>query len=154
MKKIIYAVLFVGIAVLTVSCCACRKKAPAVEMIGSRWLLTDIGGKVISRIDGANVQEKYSLEFGVNNRFSGMGDCNRFFGPYTIDTANKTVEFGNAGVSMMMCLNQEGENAYFNMLTLAKSYDVDGDYFMLKDEAGVVIATFKADNTPRPEPEQ
>ena len=148
MKKVIYTLLIAGIAIMSVSCCATCRKASKVAMMDSRWLLTEINGKPVDRSSGSNAVIRYSLHLGENNRFDGLGGCNRFFGQYTINTKDRTVTFGEGvGVSKMMCSDQAGEDEYLKMITAAKSYDLDGGYLILKDENLATVAIFRQDDS-------
>ncbi len=138
MKKALY-VLVIGLGIGLASCCGCRK-VKSLPITGTEWQLIEMNGKVIDRPEGG---EQYSLRLGDDGRFSGMGDCNRCMGGYTLDEKRDRIEFSQVASTRMMCPNQQQENQYFAILNDARGYKIDGQFLLLLNDQRNIIASFK-----------
>ncbi|MBR8826512.1 MAG: YbaY family lipoprotein [Gomphosphaeria aponina SAG 52.96 = DSM 107014] len=96
------------------------------QLIGSEWLLTDLGGKGV--ID--NLQT--TINFVDDNRIAGSGGCNNYFGSYKID--NNVLSVSGLGSTFKMCpaavMNQE--SGYFQALQKAQNISIDGPYLFIE----------------------
>lgn len=128
--KWIFAVAAAG---LVVACCPCRKSKSAMPLTGTEWKLTQMHGKNIE-------SDNYRVLFGADGSLSGVGDCNRFTGSYTMNVGVLKVG-DNLASTRMMCPNQQQENDFLKMLTEADAYYIDGTQLMLLRN-GEVIAMF------------
>lgn len=137
MKKIL-SISILAILIILTSCCACRKAQTIKPIAGTSWSLIELGGSVIDR---GSDPDRFSLVIGTDGRISGKGDCNRYFGEYTIEKDNK-IKFGRVGSTMMFCPDQDAENKFFAIFNEADRYKMDGDFLMLM-KGETVLASFK-----------
>ena len=140
MKKIMYLMLLVAVGISAVSCCsACRARKP-MQVSGTKWGLIEMNGAVVDRQNGMS-PDRLTLTLGEDGRVAGMGDCNRYFGPYTLN--NGKIDISSIGSTRMMCPNQQLETEFFRMLENAASCKIDGDFLILSDGENRIIGSFK-----------
>ena len=76
----------------------------------------------------------------------GYGGCNTYGGSYT--TSKDSLSLDGVYWTEMGCMEPEGilqqESAYFDALTAAASYRVDGDHLEIYDETGTQVLVFVA----------
>lgn len=116
-------------------CCSCRKnKSSRIPLVGTEWKLTQLGGESV-------VSEMYRMTLSEDGRITGVGDCNRFNGAYTLK--DKTLEISqNMAVTRIFCPDQEREDRFFNMMFEIDTYSIDGRKLMLIRD-GNVLAIFE-----------
>lgn len=139
--KIIYQMLSIAalVAVL-VGCCNCRavQKKNQKPLEGTEWQLVQLGGESIQPVEG-----KYTIQFfAEENRFAGVGECNHLTATYSTNEKRDLV-LENAGMTRMMCPNQEAEDRFVEMLNKVTRYDMDGQMMMLFAENDL-LAVFQA----------
>ena len=140
--KVIAAGLFAcALAVSVSACCACRKGKSSVPLYGTEWHLTQLYGQPVEA-------KGFNMTLTADGHISGLGDCNRFAGSFTLNSKQLKVA-DNMVVTRMMCRNQERENKFLAMLREVDSYSIDGSRLMLI-KGGDVLAIF--DPAPKPEP--
>lgn len=86
----IAAVALLAGILLTGCCQKCRKSREAATrpIQGTVWHLVEFDGKPVDAPD------KYELSFLADGRVAGIGECNRFFGPYQVVNANGGIKIG------------------------------------------------------------
>lgn len=123
MKKtiIIATVAILGGLLLTGCCQKCRKSREAATrpIQGTVWHLIQFDGQPIDAPD------KYELTFLTDGRIAGIGECNRFFGPYQVINANGGIKIGPVASTMMACLDPNMESQFFQMLEKVHLYQLD-----------------------------
>lgn len=139
--KIFYQMLSIAalVAVL-VGCCNCRavQKKNQKPLEGTEWQLVQLGGESIQPVEG-----KYTIQFfAEENRFAGVGECNHLTAIYSTN-AKRDLVLENAGMTRMMCPNQEAEDRFVEMLNKVTRYDMDGQMMMLFAENDL-LAVFQA----------
>ena len=139
--KIFYQMLSIAalVAVL-VGCCNCRavQKKNQKPLEGTEWQLVQLGGESIQPVEG-----KYTIQFfAEENRFAGVGECNHLTATYSTNEKRGLV-LENAGMTRMMCPNQEAEDRFVEMLNKVTRYDMDGQMMMLFAENDL-LAVFQA----------
>lgn len=99
--------------------------APADRLEGTHWILEDLAGAGV--LDRAQA----TLSFGEAGAVNGSGSCNRFMGPVTI--TGDAISFGALAATRMACpeavMNQE--DGYFEALTRAHRFELDGPYLYI-----------------------
>ncbi|MDR0955099.1 MAG: META domain-containing protein [Rikenellaceae bacterium] len=140
MKQIAFLLLVVCVGLSAAGCCrACRAvKSKPVE--GSQWVLLELNGRVVGR-SAEETPASYSLTLGEDDRVTGRGDCNSFFAPYSL-TGGK-LSIGTIGSTRMLCPNSAQEAEYFQTLERAATANIDGQYMILQDAEGRIIASFR-----------
>lgn len=131
--------ILVGATIIALAgCCACRKgkSNAAMTLTGVTWQADKIGSGSLTPQD-----DSFTLRFDADNKVSGCGACNRFFGSYRSDAEGK-LTFGELGATKMMCPDMELEDRMFDALHRTVSYSFDSRTLLLLDGAGEVVAVF------------
>lgn len=137
MRALICAFLLAVVGGSAVSCCSACRGARVVPVSGTEWALIELSGGIVERQG-----ERLTLTLGTDGRVAGTGDCNRFFGGYTYDEAGRIAITG-LGSTRRMCPDQAVEDAYFRALQGAATFSVDGDFLLLRDADGTLLASFR-----------
>ena len=137
MKRIMYIPMLCIVAVMVaIGCCNCRSKSrTSASLTGNTWQLVKIMGQEVTP-DG----ERYTLTFTDEGRFSGVGACNRLMGDYEA-AADGKLTIGYPASTRMLCPDPQNENLYFQVVSEAAAYEIDGDTLMLLTD-GEVRAVF------------
>ena len=100
-------------------------KTASVGLVGSEWLLEDLGGLGVTD----NVQA--TLTFPEGGKVAGNGSCNRFFGPAAV--SGNAISLGPLASTRMMCpeavMNQEMK--YVNTLQTAEHFELKDPYLLI-----------------------
>lgn len=87
------------------------------------------------------VKEVPTISFGLETSdVFGLALCNRYFGSYTAEGKNLSIEI--KGSTMMACPWVEEETAYFEKLNSVKSYEIKDQELYLYDAEGNEVAVF------------
>ena len=144
MKRFCYFSMICFAAVLAaIGCCNCRAKSrAAVALTGNTWQLVKLMGA-----DVTPEGDSYTLSFNDEGRFAGVGACNRLMGGYEAAADGKLVIEYPAS-TRMMCPDVEREDLYFQVVSEAEAYEIDGETLMLLHDGEVraVFALTKTDN--------
>jgi heat shock protein HslJ len=117
----------------------------SIGLVGAVWSAIGINNgrqAVVSLAAGSQV----TAIFASDGRVSGSGGCNSFSAGYEID-GNK-IKIDEIAQTEMACLDQkvmEQEQAYFAALAKATVYRIDGDRLELRDDAGALQVSFRAE---------
>jgi heat shock protein HslJ len=148
MKKIL---LVLAIAGVMVSCSGATtttgEKATTTneitaqkELIGTTWRLEkySVDRKLVDVIGNSKANILFQ-----EDRFSGNGSVNRYFGSYNVDGNN--IKMGAVGSTMMMGPKEasDQEFAYTELLGKATSWEIIGDRLTLLEDSKVILV-FKA----------
>jgi len=107
------------------------------DVEGKEWLLSELrsSGKIVlidrKKLEADNMGGFYTIIFRKDqasgeNRVSGMGAPNRYFGPYVLGS-NRALSFGNVASTMMMAFKEPDglkENEYFAYLSRITRWDL------------------------------
>jgi len=91
--------------------------APSLNLIGSEWLLEDLGGSgVLDRVQA-------TLAFPEAGKIAGRGTCNRFFGSAVI--GGNTMKISAMGSTKMACPEalMKQEDTYLAALQAAERFE-------------------------------
>jgi len=134
-------IILTTIALAFSACCACRRTASTLPLVGTQWQLAQLYGESVTDIRTGS----YTLVLGADGRVSGRGDCNHFSGSVSgVGTGRPSGEFKTGGdmiSTRMMCLGAEREARYLKMLAEVDSYNIDGSRLLLI-RGGDVLAIF------------
>jgi len=112
-----YKFLCFGLLVLLLISCEKSKEDPEAfgNIRGATWQLSDMGDKAIDN----NIIT--TLVFGDDNKISGKGGCNNYFGTY--DLYSNGITISDIGSTRKMCSEEimEQEMTYLDILGKAKS---------------------------------
>ena len=109
---------------------AAPSAAPAPSLVGSAWLLEDLGGKDV--IDSIAA----TLSFPEPGQAAGSGSCNPFSGTVTI--SGNTIAFGPLAATRKSCVPNvnEQEAAYLKALQDAERFEVDDMFLSIYYKGG------------------
>ena len=107
----------VGLLLILLISCSKNKEDPEAfgDIRGVSWQLSDIG------YDAVDNNILTTLVFGDNNKISGNGGCNNYFGTYELYTNGLAIS--NIGSTKKLCSEaiMEQEITYLEVLSKAKS---------------------------------
>lgn len=110
LAKLLLKSTMAALALVSATICMAQNAAREQDLIGTSWLVEDIGG------GGVVDKARSTLEFVESGRVAGLGACNRYMGPVSFD--DDGVSFGNLAATLMACpealMNQE--QRYFQAL--------------------------------------
>ena len=121
-------------------CCKCRsyQKKNRRPLIGTEWQLIQLDGRAVKPEEG----KFYVMFLAEENRFAGVGACNRLMGKY--ETTDKgALRIGPIASTMMACPGMEQEDAFTKALEATTHYDMDGPMLLLLGD-GELKAVFQA----------
>ena len=105
------------------------------------WELETLEGVMIPKAKTG--EQKVGFTFEKDNRITGFGGCNRFFGTYQLEAEDR-LNFSAIGSTKMACLvSTFNEADLFKVLDLADTYIISGDKLELKIGKNEPIAVFK-----------
>jgi heat shock protein HslJ len=105
------------------------QEAPLLDLLGTEWLLEDLGGSGV--IDNAQA----TLSFPERGKVAGNGSCNQFFG--SVEITGDLVSFGTIGATRMQCADavSDQELRYLTALQAADRMSVDGLYLLVHSKS-------------------
>lgn len=131
MKRFISAraAIVAAACISALAAAACANSAPRADLSGSSWAVESVAGQPVSGP---------SIEF-AQDRISGAGGCNRFFGGYGAEDGR--ISFSAIGATRMACEPDimAREDQFFGALNAAQSYSREGDRLTLTSAEGHAI---------------
>ena len=107
------------------------------------WVLESIEGQTIERPGENSGLTLPSIEININEmKIMGTDGCNQFFGPINM-VEDETIEFGNIGSTMKMCVNMELPDKFNNALGRVAKYQRNGIKLIFMDSSGTELLQFK-----------
>ncbi len=106
----------------------CKEK-PGLDLKGTSWQVVEINGSTID-IKSMTDSTSFTIMFTQQDSstiVNGRGDCNRFFGSYQLDTLQKTITFGQMGMTRALCPNDQVEQQFMTTLHSADHYDIENE---------------------------
>jgi heat shock protein HslJ len=112
---------------------ACASMSPSAlssDLAGTRWHVSAIVG------DGPGQVRQARVEFAPEDRISGSGGCNRFFGVY--EAAGGAIDVRALGRTEMACETplMEQEEIILAVLDKAERYELQGDQLVITADDG------------------
>ena len=140
MKILLRIAVIAAVAALAAGCCKCRsyQKKNRRPLIGTEWQLIQLDGRAVKPEEG----KFYVMFLAEENRFAGVGACNRLTGAYKTD-GKRTLKIGPLAATMMACPGMDEEEAFTKMLESVTHYDMDGPMLLLLSD-GELRAVFQA----------
>ncbi len=127
------------------------QEVPPAPLAETSWTLESFsldGESVSSVIVGTTI----TAEFSPDGNVTGSAGCNSYGAGYEVDGMSLSVS--SLYSTKMNCNRPEGimeqENRYFNLLTAATGYRIEGDRLDLLDEAGTALLSYRAERADRP----
>lgn len=112
-------------------------------MLSGKWVLESIAGKDMKELfPGENLS---TLEFdAVEGRVKGNAGCNRYSGPYTINST--VIEVGSLMTTRMACPNLSGETEFVKTLSGTSILDAATDKLTFSKDGKVTLTFVKEKN--------
>lgn len=101
------------------------------------WLLQDENGTVVS-YNNQEVTMNFVNENGL--QAVGFAGCNRYFSSVSLQPG--TINFGQAGSTMMACPEMDGEQAFLDLLSQVNTYEVTATELKLFQDK-ILLLRFK-----------
>lgn len=118
------------LSAILLASCAAKPPAPSVaDLAQTEWLLEDLGGKGV--LDRAQA----TLAFSGDNKVTGNGSCNRFFG--NVEIHGDSIKFGTLGSTRMACGSEAlstQESNYLAALQNAEHIGLEGPYLLIESK--------------------
>ncbi len=127
-RSILIATGVILTGLLLTGCCQkCRKSREAATrpIQNVVWHLTQFDGKAVE------LPDRYELTFGTDGTVTGIGECNRFFGPYEVKDAGGSIKIGPVASTMMACPDMDFETQFFRMFDAVHLYQLDETHLYL-----------------------
>ena len=127
-------------AILAASCCPCRsyQKKTRRPLVGTEWQLVQLGGRSVQP-----QADRFHITFqSEEGRITGVGACNRVFGPFE-EGEKRALRIGPLASTMMACPDMKTEREFTEALEATTHYDMDGSMLLLLSN-GELRAVFQA----------
>lgn len=143
-------ILVLTLLVLTMSLLNCKTKAVAQKssddnqtaLFGTKWVLIGSNGEVINN-SNTELEQPFLKLTEEGNGAGGNDGCNVFGGSFT-SKEKQHIEFSQMRATMRYCEGNVAGGNMMSALNSAKKYSITGGTLSLLDEAGAVLASFKA----------
>jgi putative lipoprotein len=111
----------------------------SAEIFDTIWVVTDLNGMTP---DGAH---QSTLSITTDRRAGGIGGCNNYFAEAYFD--GPALSFGDIVSTRMHCGDEamDQESAFFAALTSVRSYELDGDLYLLDIDGNTVLRLSQVD---------
>ncbi len=104
------------------------------------WKLIELNGKRITAEQQA--KEAYFVLKTEENRITGNGGCNSFFGTYQLLPGN-SIQISPLGSTKMACLNDNVEDEFLKILAITDNYTIKNDTLSLNKARMALLAKFE-----------
>lgn len=112
------------------------------QLSGRYWKLVEVEGKPVSKEGGNNGKEAH-IKFLEDNRVSGTGGCNSFFGSFELGE-HRRIRFNQIGATQMACVNMEIDAAIYRVLEKTDNFSLNEDTLTLNRAKMAPLAKFIA----------
>jgi len=104
------------------------------------WKLIELNGKKITAEQQA--KEAHVVLKTEENRITGNGGCNSFFGTYQLLPGDR-IQISPLGSTKMACLNDNVEDEFLKILAIADNYTIKNDTLSLNKARMAPLAKFE-----------
>jgi heat shock protein HslJ len=110
------------------------------ELGNTYWKLTELDGELVVTAEN---QREMKLTLRGENKVTGFGGCNSFFGSYEHDEAS--LSFSQLAATRMFCAeSMDKESLFMKSLSAVKTYKIIGQTLQFFDADGKLLARFEA----------
>lgn len=145
---------YLALVTLALFCINCNNSKKAVTgktdalinapLSGIYWRLTELIGQPVTA--SADAHREAFIKFNpVEKSVGGNGGCNTFGGSYQL-TGSSQISFGPIMSTKMYCEDAKYENLFFDILSKADNYFINGDTLFLRNAGMDSTAKFIADH--------
>ena len=110
-------------------------------LTNSYWKLIEIYSQPVEKGEGS-IKEAHIILSSAENKVSGNGSCNNFFGSYELSPDNK-ISFSSMASTKMACEKMAIEDVFFEVLEKTHTFELKGDSLLLFSEGTNTIAKFE-----------
>lgn len=151
MKHYLTTISLFSLSLLFISCCTNKKSTSentvspkeSTEIVEKYWKLIEIRGQKVTAEDFAS-KEPHLILKSADNRVTGNGGCNSFFGTYELQANVNRISFSKMGSTKMACMKPTVEDAFLNVLETVDNYTVKNDTLQLNKARMAPLAKFVA----------
>ncbi|OYX80948.1 MAG: hypothetical protein B7Y83_17840 [Flavobacteriales bacterium 32-34-25] len=151
MKNYLTSISLFSLSLLFISCCTSKKTISentvspkeSTEIVEKYWKLIEIRGQKVTA-ENFVTKEPHLILKKADNRVTGNGGCNSFFGTYELQTDANRISFSKMGSTRMACLKPTVENEFLNVLETVDNYTVKNDTLQLNKARMAPMAKFVA----------
>jgi heat shock protein HslJ len=106
------------------------------------WRLVEIKGKPVSRL--INVKKPIQIKLdSKENRITGFGGCNNFWGSFSIKDVNR-ISFSKMASTLIACPDIQLETELYRVLDRTDNYSIKDNYLFLNKANLAFLARFEA----------
>ncbi len=121
---------------------AVEERAPNRPLVGTNWLLTELGGRSLTKTPTG--REPHLVLLDEEQRAVATGGCNQMTGNYQVGDGD-ALTFSQLVATEKACPDgMDRDAALAEALKATASYRIEGDRMLLSDAAGTVRAKFTA----------
>ena len=143
MKHYFKTISLFTFSILLLSCSTTKKESKNQEITEKYWKLIEIRGEKVTADDFAS-KEPHLILKSTDNRVTGNGGCNSFFGTYELQANVNRISFSKMGSTKMACMKPTVEDAFLNVLATVDNYTVKNDTLQLNKARMAPLAKFVA----------
>jgi len=143
MKHYFKTISLFTFSILLLSCSTTKKESKNQEITEKYWKLIEIRGEKVTADDFAS-KEPHLILKSTDNRVTGNGACNSFFGTYELQANVNRISFSKMGSTKMACMKPTVEDAFLNVLATVDNYTVKNDTLQLNKARMAPLAKFVA----------
>lgn len=145
MKHSFKTISLLALSILFFSCNSTKKiKGDKTSEITEKyWKLIEIRGQQVTSENFVSKEPHFILK-STDNKVTGNGGCNSFFGTYELQADMNRITFSKLGATKMACLKPTVEDAFFNVLETVDNYTVKNDTLQLNKARMAPLAKFVA----------
>ena len=112
------------------------------DLVEKYWKLVELNGQPVKSDEKMNGKEPHIIFKIEDNRISGSGGCNSFFGTYELLEGNR-IKFSQVGATMMACIDMDVENRLMEVLNMADNYNLNDEKLTLNRARTAPLARFE-----------
>ena len=128
MKRTPYLTLLLGCALTLAGCDENTDLDQDTEMVNIEWVLQSIEVPGTTPID-IDSKKVYSIHFTEDYQFSGIADCNEYYGTYTISDTD-SLSIVPLGITYKGC-GESIHEEYYYILQFIHSYQTNNNTLLL-----------------------
>lgn len=145
MKNYFTKISLLFVVLLSFSCNSSKKTIvdKPYDIVEKYWKLIEIRGQKVTADNFAS-KEPHLILKSTDNRVTGNGGCNSFFGTYELQANFNRISFSKIGSTKMACMKPTVENEFLNILETVDNYTVKNDTLQLNKARMAPMAKFVA----------
>ena len=139
-KKHRFGFILLFCILFSLQACTSEDTSSTAELGNTYWKLTELEGNPVVMAEN---QREMKLTLRGENKVTGFGGCNSFFGSYEND--EETLSFSQLAATRMFCAEtMDKESQFMTSLSAVKTYKITGQTLQLFDADGKLLARFEA----------